>query len=76
MIVFSSCRNESLFKMLMNFNININQKDSENKNIIHNLMSFAKEDSGFTRKVFLETILFIITKKNALIDKNWSNILN
>lgn len=54
-------KNENLFKLLNSFNININQKDKEGRNIIHNLMDFAKDNTIFNKKTFLETLKMLIS---------------
>lgn len=53
-------RNDNLFKLLKQFGANINQKDSEQRNIIHALMSMPLETIGVTHKHFLE-ILQLLT---------------
>lgn len=54
-------QNQHLFKLLRNFGIEINQKDNEGNNVIHNLLNYNQTHKKFNKKQFMDILRHLIS---------------
>jgi len=63
-------QNMYLFRLLKKFGVDINQKDSEQENIIHNFMEYTNKQKGFDKKIYNDTLKVLIALGVNVNSKN------